>query len=484
MTGTKGLEGGVYRPLEEEDIRKIHETTLRVFEEVGVEVRLPEARELFRQAGADVREEDYLVKIPSERVEELISQAPPVVTLCGRGEAGELDCEIGGRRVYMGTGGTALNVQDSGSDDSRRATLEDVGRMARLVESLENIHFYMLNVYPNELAAHEVDVNRFGAALKYTSKHIMGGVYTVEGIRNVIRMAEMISGGRQRLRERPIISMVTCVVSPLRLDEHYSGLTIEVARQGIPVVVPAEPLCGTTAPVTLAGTLVIQNADTLAGVMLAQLANPGTPTLYGSVASIADLHTMKYLSGAVEMGLLNAAAAQMAQYYKLPYYATAGMTDSKTNDAQAGYESALTNLMVALAGGNLIHDAAGFIEFCMTASYDKLVIDNEIIGMVMRAVAGIDVNEETLAFDIIKKVGPGGNYLSERHTRKHMRSEQFVSELSNKNDRPSWEAGGSKEIRARAAQKVTELLEKPLRSFIPDETFRQMRSSIPDLREV
>jgi len=120
----------------------------------------------------------------------------------------------------------------------------------------------------------------------------------------------------------------------------------------------------------------------------------------------------------------------------------------------------------------------------MTASYDKLVIDNEIIGMVMRAVAGIDVNEETLAFDIIKKVGPGGNYLSERHTRKHMRSEQFLSELSNKDDRPSWEAGGSREIRARAAQKVTELLEKPPRSFIPDETFRQMRSSIPGLRKV
>ncbi|MBA7592345.1 Glycine betaine methyltransferase [subsurface metagenome] len=184
------------------------------------------------------------------------------------------------------------------------------------------------------------------------------------------------------------------------------------------------------------------------------------------------------------MGLLNAAAAQMAQYYKLPYYATAGMTDSKTVDAQAGYESALTNLMVALAGGNLIHDAAGFIEFCMTASYDKLVIDNEIIGMVMRAVAGIDVNEKTLAFDIIKKVGPGGNYLAERHTRRHMRSQQFVSELSNKDDRPLWEAGGAREIRTRAAQKVTELLEMPPRSFIPDETFRQMHSSIPDLRKV
>ncbi|MDI6616679.1 MAG: trimethylamine methyltransferase family protein [Syntrophaceae bacterium] len=484
MTETRGPEGGAYRPLENGDIARIHETTLRVFEEVGIEVRLPEARELFRQAGAEVKEAEYLVKIPSGRVEELISRAPSVVTLCGRGEGDELDCEIGGRRVYMGTGGTALNVQDSGSDDSRKATLEDVALMARFVESLENIHFYMLNVYPNELAAHEVDVNRFGAALRYTRKHIMGGVYTAEGIRDVIRMAEMISGGPERLRERPIVSMVTCVVSPLRLDEHYSGLTIEVARQGIPVVVPAEPLCGTTAPVTLAGTLVIQNVDTLAGVMLAQLANPGAPTLYGSVASIADLHSMKYLCGAVEMGLLNAAVAQMAQYYTLPYYATAGMTDAKTNDAQAGYESALTNLMVALAGGNLVHDAAGFIEFCLTASYDKLVMDNEIIGMVMRAVEGIEVSEETLAFDTIRKVGPGGNYLAEPHTRRHMRSQQFVPTLSDRSDRAAWEAGGSGDLKARAASRAQEIMKTPPRSFIPDDVFRQMRSRIPDLREI
>ncbi|MBN2396897.1 MAG: trimethylamine methyltransferase family protein, partial [Deltaproteobacteria bacterium] len=212
MRRMKGSEGGAYRPLEKTDIEKIHETTLRVFEEVGIEARLPEARELFRRAGAEIDDEYGIVRIPAKRVEELIAQAPPVVTLCGRGEEGALDCEIGGRRVYMGTGGTALNVQESGSDTSRRATLADVAQMARLVESLENIHFYMLNVYPNELDAGEVDVNRFGAALKYTRKHIMGGVYTIEGIRNVIRMAEMISGSPQRLREHPIISMVTCVV--------------------------------------------------------------------------------------------------------------------------------------------------------------------------------------------------------------------------------------------------------------------------------
>ncbi len=163
-----------------------------------------------------------------------------------------------------------------------------------------------------------------------------------------------------KLRERPFISMVTCVISPFTLDEAYARLTMEAARHRIPVVVPSEPLCGATAPMTLAGNLVIQNVDSLAGVMLAQMTNPGTPTLYGCISSITDLRDMKYLSGAVEMGLMNAASAQMARFYDLPIYATAGMSDSKVNDAQAGYESAITNLMVALAGGNFIHDAAGF----------------------------------------------------------------------------------------------------------------------------
>jgi len=279
-----------------------------------------------------------------------------------------------------------LNVQDPGEKSARRSKLEDIKNMARMVDALDNIHFYMLNVFPNELPVENVDVNRFGAALNNTRKHIMGGVYTVEGVRNVIRMAEIIAGSSEKLRQRPFISMVACNISPFKLDQSYGQLAMEVAKHGIPVVVPAEPLCGATAPITLAGNLVVLNVDTLIGVMLTQLVNPGTPVLYGSVASITDMRDMKYLSGAVEMGLLNAAAAQMARFYNLPLYSTAGMSDAKANDTQAGYESALTGLMVALAGGNFIHDAAGFLEFCMTASYDKLVIDNEIIGMVMRAV--------------------------------------------------------------------------------------------------
>ncbi|MCK4390502.1 MAG: trimethylamine methyltransferase family protein [Desulfobacterales bacterium] len=481
MKVRKGLPGGQYKPLGNRDIKKIHETSLRVFAEVGVQVSFPAARDLFRCAGAEVNETSGIVKVPQGLVEELIHKAPSIIHLCGRAENGELDCEIGGNKVYLGTGGTALNVQDPASRDSRRATLEDVVNMARVVDALDNIHFYMLNVYPNDLPVEDVDVNRFGAALNRTRKHVMGGVYTMKGVRSVIKMAEIIAGSPQKLRKRPFISMVTCPISPFKLDESYAQLTMEAARNRIPVVVPAEPLCGATAPITLAGNLVVQNVDTLAGVMLAQLTSPGTPTLYGCISSITDLRDMKYLSGAVEMGLMNAAAAQMAQFYLLPCYATAGMSDSKVSDAQAGYESAITSLMVALAGGNFIHDAAGFLEFCMTASYDKLVIDNEIIGMVMRAVEGIQVNDETLAFDLIKKTGPGGHFVSARHTRRHMRSEQYIPQLSNREERAKWQAAGANDARARAAQRVKEILDQPGQPTIPSNIRERIKTEIPGL---
>jgi trimethylamine--corrinoid protein Co-methyltransferase len=478
MAARKGLLGGQYKPLTQQGIQMIHDTVLKVFAEVGVQVNYPDARDLFRRAGAEVNNETRIVKVPPDMVEELVRKAPSVVTLYGRGEGAELDCEIGGKKVYLGTGGTALNVQDPGSKDARRATLEDVMHMARMVEALDNIHFYMLNVYPGELPVEQIDVNRFGAALNHTRKHIMGGVYTVEGVQNVVKMAALIAGSR----ERPFISMVTCSLSPFKLDESYGRLAMEAARSGIPVVVPAEPLCGATAPITLAGNLVVQNVDTLAGVMLTQLTQPGTPVLYGCISSITDLRDMKYLSGAVEMGLMNAAAAQMAQFYELPYYATAGMSDSKVNDAQAGYESAITNLMVALAGGNFIHDAAGFLEFCMTASYDKLVIDNEIIGMIMRAVEGIRVDPEALAFDIIKKAGPGGHFVSTRHTRRHMRTEQYVPELSDREDRSKWKTAGAKDAGVRATEQARAILEAPVQSVVPEQIREQIKRDIPGLQ--
>jgi trimethylamine--corrinoid protein Co-methyltransferase len=478
----KGLQGGRYRPLSDSDIEQIHRTVLRVFSEVGVQVNHDEALEIFEKAGAKADRASRIVKFEKGMVMDLIGQAPAMVNLCGREPDGSLDCEIGGTRVYLGTGGTALNVQDPGADDNRRSELRDIMNMARLVEELENIHFYMLNIFPNDIDREEIDVNRFGAALNRTKKHIMGGVYTLEGVRNVINMAEMIAGSPETLRQRPFISMVACIISPFKLDEDYGRLAIEVAKNKIPLVVPAEPLCGATAPVTLAGNLVVDCVDTLTGVMLAQLVNPGTPVLFGCISSITDLRDMKYLAGAVEMGLLNAAASQMAQFYELPIYATAGMSDSKVNDAQAGYESALTNLMVALAGGNFIHDAAGFLEFCMTASFDKLVIDNEIIGMVMRAVEGIRVDETTLAFDEIQKVGPGGHYVSSRHTRRHMRTEQYMPTLSDRENRDVWEATGGKDARRRATERARSVLNAEPVSLIDADVRRRIVREIPGIR--
>jgi trimethylamine--corrinoid protein Co-methyltransferase len=452
----KGLPGGSYRPLTEESILKIHQAVMDILEEVGFEVHSEIALELFENVGAKVDRKTHRVTISKDRAMELIDTAPSEVRLCGQDEKN--DCLLGGNRVYTGTGGTALYVFNPRTGEIQNATLEDLKRIARLVDGLDNIHVLLLPTYPNELEPELVDVNRFFAGLDNTSKHIMGGVYTLKGVEQVIKMAEIVAGSPEKLRQRPIISMITCVISPMVLDKHYGDLLVPIAKSGIPVVCPSEPLCGATSPITLAGNVTIQTVDSLIGVMLAQSANPGTPVIFGSVATNTDLTDLKYLAGSVEMGLLNAAGAQMAQFYKLPFYATGGMTDSKVLDSQSGYESAITNLLCALAGANFIHDSAGLMEFAMTVCYEKYVIDNEILGMVTRAVEGIKVNDDTIALDVIREVGPGGNFVASKHTRRFMRTEHYQPTLSNRNYRNTWEAKGSKVIWERAAEKVDEIL--------------------------
>ena len=471
----RGLDGGSFKILTEDSVLKIHQTAMQVIEEVGFEVQSDMALELFEGAGAKVDREKHLVRLDEDKVKELIEGAPSEIRLCGQDEAH--DIVLGGRRVYAGTGGTALYVYDPAVKQRRQASLEDLRCIARLVDKLDNVHFFLLPTYPNELPLEEVDVNRFFAGLDNTTKHVMGGVYTLDGAEQVIRMAQTIAGSAQNLRQRPLISMIACIISPLRIDKTYGDMLVTMARNGIPVACPAEPLCGATSPVTLAGTLVVQTVDTLLGVMLTQIANPGTPVLFGSVATNTDLRNLNYLAGSIEMGLLNAAGAQMAQFYQLPFYATGGMTDSKTLDAQSGYESALTNLLCALAGANFIHDAAGLMEFAMTVSYEKYVIDNEILGMVMRAVEGIKVDDDTLAFDLIKQAGPGGNFVAASHTRHFMRSEHYQPSLSDRNSQEEWLSKGGKETWERASEIVKELLAKPQHS-LPTPIREQVLSQI------
>jgi len=471
----KGLISGRYRPLTEDSIAKIDQTVMRVIEEVGFEVNSEAALHLFEQAGAWVDKKERRVRLPQAKARKLIGMAPPEVKLCGQEE--KHDIFLGGNRVYTGTGGTALYIYEPTTKQKRLATLQDLKRIARLVNRLDNIHLFMLPTYPNELPIEQVDVNRFFAGLDNTTKHIMGGVYTLDGIKQVLRMAEMVAGSAEKLDERPLISMIACSISPLKMDAQYGDLVIEIAQRGIPLVCPAEPLCGATSPITLAGNLVIQTADSLMGVMLTQIVKPGTPVIFGSVATNTNLSDFKYLAGSVEMGLLNAAGAQMAQFYHLPFYATGGMTDSKVLDAQSGYESAITSLLCALAGANFIHDAAGMMEFAMTACYEKFVIDNEILGMVMRAVAGIKVNDNTLAFDLIREVGPGGNFVAARHTRRFMRREHYRPSLSDQNSREEWEAKGGEAIWQKAGKKARRLIAEP-KYRLPAEVRERILSEI------
>jgi len=471
----KGLVSGSYRPLTEDSIIKIDHTVMRVIEEVGFEVNSEAALKLFEEAGAWVDRGERRVRLSQAKARKLIGMAPPEVRLCGQEE--KHDIFLGGNRVYTGTGGTALYIYEPTTKQKRLATLEDLKRITRLVNRLDNIHLLMLPTYPNELPIEQVDVNRFFAGLDNTTKHIMGGVYTLDGIKQVLRMAEIVAGSAEKLDERPLISMIACSISPLKMDAQYGDLVIEIAQRGIPLVCPAEPLCGATSPITLAGNLVIQTADSLMGVMLTQIVKPGTPVIFGSVATNTNLSDFKYLAGSVEMGLLNAAGAQMAQFYHLPFYATGGMTDSKVLDAQSGYESAITSLLCALAGANFIHDAAGMMEFALTACYEKFVIDSEILGMVMRAVSGIKVSDNTLAFDLIKEVGPGGNFVAARHTRRFMRREHYRPSLSDQNSREEWEAKGGKAIWQKAGTKARRLIAEP-KYQLPAETREKILSEI------
>jgi len=453
-----------YAPLGEQGVKKVHESTLHVLEEVGFEVHNDEAFDLFSKAACAVDSERRVVKLRPETVMELVSAAPREVTLCGRSE--KHDLELGRGNVYFGTGGTALNVMDYGSKEHRRATLQDLIEIIRICDHLSNIDLMLLPTYPAELPIDVVDVNRFFAGFMHTTKHIMGGIYTAQGMRDVIAMAETIAGSREALRRRPFLSMIACGISPLRIDEKYSSFMIDIARERIPVAVPAEPLCGATSPISLGGNLVMQNCDGLINVMLTQLASPGAPVIYGCVASATNLRDLTYLGGPVESGLVNAAAAEMAQYYGIPSYTTAGISDSKTLDAQCGYESAINNLLVGLAGSDFIHDAAGLMEFAMTVSKEKLVIDNEIVGMAKRAIEGVSLDSERLGLDEIKRAGPGGNFTASRHTRKFMHREHYRPQLSDREKRSVWREDGAQSASERAHEVVERLLAESVKCYV------------------
>ena len=444
-----GPLGSLYKPLSNGDIRKITDAAFEVLAKSGMWVCSRTAFEAFKSAGAQAEPETQIVKLPKSLVEDAIASNPSSVTLYSRD--GESDTVLEKNRVHYSTGGTAIYVIDPDTGQRRPSTTADVILNARMVDVLENIHAFTINVFPNEIGNRDhIDTNRFFHALDNTTKHVMGGVYSLSGCRKVVQMAEIIAGGGKALRKKPFVSFITLIISPFKIDKDYGEMTCYLAQQGLPIVVPTEPICGTTSPVTLAGNVLTHVAETLGGITLVQCVNKGAPGICGSVGSISNLRTMGHLGGPIERAMINAAVSQIAQYFEIPLYSTAGTSDAKKVNIQAAYESAMSSLLVAMSGANYIHDIAGLMEEDLTVSYEKLVMDNEILGMCQRVLRGIEVNDETLAFDLIIKKGPGKDFLGEEHTVRHMRDEFFMPRLANRDKREELQPQSDALARAKA----------------------------------
>jgi trimethylamine--corrinoid protein Co-methyltransferase len=443
-----GIPASLYAPLTDSDRRKIADAAFEVLAKSGMAVYSDAAIEAFRVAGAEVDEQRRVVRLSRSLLEDAIDSNPSAITLYSRD--GRHDAVLERNRVHYSSGGTAIYVLDPDTGTRRHSSTEDVILNARFVDALENIHTFTINVFPNEIENKDhIDVSRFFHSFDNTTKHVMGGIYSMKGCQNVVRMAEMIAGGAEALRDRPFVSFITLMISPFKIDDDYGEMTCYLAREGLPVVVPTEPICGTTAPITLASNVMTHMAETLAGIALVQCVRRGAPGICGGVGSITNLQTMDHLGGPIERAMINAAVAQMAQHFEIPMYSTGGTTDAKSVDIQAAYESAMSSLLVAMSGANFIHDIAGLMEADLTVSYEKLVMDNEILGMCQRVLRGIEVNDQTLATELMIEKGPGQGYMMEEHTLHHMRDEFFVPKLANRDRRESMATSDDAKSRAK-----------------------------------
>ncbi len=470
-----GLEGGRYRPLTAEQVERIHDAALSVLEETGIEVMPSACREVWRRAGARIDADKNRVFVPRKLVAEALESVAHEVRLCGQDPAHDL--LLGGTRVHMGTGGAAINVLDL-DGQVRETRLQDLFDIGRLVDSLNNIHFFLRSVVARDIPSEDLDINSYYASIAATRKHVMGNSFTPANVQRIVRLAAMIVGGEEALRERPIISWTNCwMVSPLRYASETVEVLDEIVRQQMPVVISSAPQAGATSPATLAGTLTQLTAEQLSGLAYINLLRPGHPVLAGFVPCVVDLRTGAFSGGSPEFALMNAAAAQIAQHIGVPIYNSAALTDSKIPDAQAGFEKGLSSTAGALAGANYMHQSAGFLEAMSTVAYEQYVIDDDINGSVMRMVRGIEVNDETLAVDVIHEVCNGeGHYLGHAQTLDRMNTEYYYPHTGDRNARGAWEEGGAQEMCQRARQRAREVLQTHWPDHISDELDARIRA--------
>lgn len=468
-----------FRVLSEGHIEALHLATLEVLERTGVEVLEEEALSLLREEGADV-EGTSRVHIPPYLVKKALSTAPEKVTLCTRD--GRRTVCLEDSKCFFGTGSDCPTILDPFTGKRRPFTKEDVGRAALLADALPNLDFHMSLGLVSDAPRLTSDLHQFEAMLLNTRKPIVFTAHNRENMADMISMAEVVAEGADPLRRNPFICLYAEPVTPLK----HIGLAVKklllAAEKQIPVVYTPCPMAGGTAPCTLAGTLVVANAEVLSGLVLHQLKKPGAPFIGGGVPSIMDMSSAILSYGAPELSLLSAAFTELMHSYALPMFGTCGCSDAKILDEQAAIEATLSILMSALSGANLIHDI-GFLEYALLGSLEMVVLSDEVIGMTKRILRGIEVNEDTLALEVIHQVGPGGHFLAEEHTLRHFRKEYFSPRFLDRQNYAKWMASGEPPMRERLNKEVRRILTAYTPEEIPPEKRKRIASLISEAEQ-
>lgn len=471
----RGLRGGQLRFLTKKQLDEIHAATIEVLEEVGLRSASKQILEVFSKGGAEVDQKDRRVRIPQHLVEESLSKAPKQVVLCGRNP--EYDILLEDSRVYFGMGGTPTPfIRDVETGANRRPTKKDFADATRLGDALPNMSFIMTIAGAFDVPYEVEYEHEWEALFSNTEKPIVYSAPSAYSARRVLEMGAAVVGDKDELRKRPIMCLYSETTSPLSIGVGNDNI-IEFAGAGIPITQGPSPMVGATGPGTIAGALVVGNAENLATLTLCQIVNSGTPYISGCWAGVMDPITGRNSYAAPEFafstGVLN---AQIGEYYGLPVFGFAGSSDSKLPDAQAGAEVMQMALMNGLAGVNLCHDC-GYLAGGSVGSMEMAVICNDVLGNVLRIIRGTEVNDETLAVEVIKEVGPEGNFLGHKHTLKHIREELYLPTIFDRTPEMTWAKAGSKPIHQVAKERV----EKILKEHYPQPLPRDIQAKLSEI---
>jgi trimethylamine--corrinoid protein Co-methyltransferase len=446
------------KPLEvlsRDEVETIHKSSLNILEEIGVKVYSDKALEILRNSGAHVNSDKKVATLPSYLVEEALRKCPKTVRLGARNP--KLDVTIDGRHVYGTTDGAGTITIDLESGERRLPTKEDVAKTAIIGDSLEYINMYYTCVTPMDVPKNLHILHEYDAAVNNTEKHfISGATDDPEATSYLVKMAAAVVGDKEELRKRPIVSSVACMASPLIVPAEAIDPSLILGQYGLPVEVMTMPIAGANGPITVAGSVLVGNAQFLAGNTILQLGNPGAPIMYSSYPLSMDLKTGAFSVAFPEVALITTGHIQMARYYGLPSYGGGTISSAKIPDEHAAYEKATNALFCTLAGSDVC-GTIGLLENYSVLSYEQMLIDYEMYTMILKMLEGITIDDDALALEAIHKAGHEGHFLTQKHTLLHSR-ESWVPTLTDARPYATWKEAGAKSVVEKAREKAKQIL--------------------------